>query len=222
MKFTLKNFLRYYWFSLLILIAIFGVSFYLYPMLPAKIPTHWNLYGEVDGWSSKGFGVWFLPFFTLGLFLLFIVIPFIDPRRENYEKFFEVYVLFINGFLIFMGAMHVATLLVGLGYQLPIGKLVPIGIGLLFILIGFTFGRVKSNYFFGIRTPWTLESSTVWEKTHKASGKFFIASGIIMALAAFLPPMVELLMFILLPLFTTVAVMVYSYRLYEQEKKNNK
>ena len=75
----------------------------------------------------------------------------------------------------------------GLGYNVPMSYIVPVIVGLIFIIIGNYLQRVRSNYFMGIRTPWTLSNETVWKKTHRLSGKLFFIGGLLILVSAFLP-----------------------------------
>lgn len=158
----------------------------LYPVLPDRIPTHWDLNGTIT-YSAK-----YMIFLTAGMGLLFAVLfdvlPKIDPRRQNYQKFggyydlfcvlMQVFVLVLNGISI-TEALRPGTL--------SVPTAVMIGIGLLFLFIGNIMPKFKSNFYMGIKTPWTISNEEVWRKTHRLGGKCFFFSGLICILCGFLP-----------------------------------
>ena len=150
------------------------------------IPTHWNIYGEVDGTGGRFEGLMLLPLIALGLYVLLLVLPRIDPARANYASFTGPYTLLRVALALMMAAMHALLLATALGYELNTGRWIPVLVGLLFIVLGNIMGKVRPNYFVGIKTPWTLASARSWEKTHRAGGRLFVAAGIGLAIAALL------------------------------------
>ena len=201
---------------LLILMSIIA-SFYFYNNFPEKVPTHWNINGEVDGWSSRGFGAFFLPILLIGMYILFLILPKIDPKKERYAEFGNIYHLFRVILIVFLAFVYFATSFVSLGYNIPIGTIIPAGVGLLFMFIGIIMPKLKSNWFVGIRTPWTLSSEDVWEKTHKFGGKVFIFSGILLILSGFVPPKFVSSLFIFAILFILIGTIGYSYFIYKNK-----
>jgi uncharacterized membrane protein len=159
-------------------------AFLLYPMLPDKVPAHWNIHGEIDRYSSRAFGAFFAPLLALGLYLLMIVLPVVDPRRDNYTRFAGAYRLIRWGLVIFMAALYAVTVGVALGYNLNAGLFVKAGIALLLTLLGNVMGQLKHNYFVGIRTPWTLASEEVWRRTHRFASWFWVIGGLVCLAAA--------------------------------------
>jgi uncharacterized membrane protein len=199
-----------------ILILSFVVSLYFYPQMPDKMATHWNARGEVDGYMSKFLGTFLLPFVMIGLALLFIFIPVIDPLKENIKKFRKYYDWFIVFFLIFMLSIQMHIILWNTGIQISPNVIMPAGIALLFFYIGILCENAKRNWFIGIRTPWTLSSDRVWEKTHKIGGKLFKIAGIIAFMGVFFRNYA--VFFILIPvILAAVYVVVYSYIEYRKE-----
>ena len=94
-------------------------------------------------------------------------------------------------------------------------------VGLLFILIGRLLKKIKSNWFLGIRTPWTMSSETVWNKTHQLSSPVLMAAGLMMILTALVPPVAgKIVLFCLALALIVFALPVYSYILFAREKRN--
>jgi uncharacterized membrane protein len=154
-------------------------GFILYPMLPEQVPSHWNWQGEVDSYASRAFGAFFAPLLAVGLYLLMLVVPLIDPRRDNYVRFAGVYRLMRWSFVLFFAGLYAVTVGVALGYNLDAGLLVKAGVALLFTLLGNIMGQLKHNYFVGIKTPWTLASEEVWQRTHRLGAKVWVLGGLI-------------------------------------------
>lgn len=200
----------------IILLLSFIVSFYFYPQMPLKMASHWDARGQVDGYMSKFLGTFFLPFVMVGLALLFIAIPVIDPLKDNIRKFRKYYDRFIVFFLIFMLFIQLHIILWNLGIQINPNAIIPIGLGLLFFYTGILCENAKRNWFIGIRTPWTLSSDKVWDKTHKIGGKLFKIAGIVAFIGIFFRSYT--MFFILIPaMLAAVYSIVYSYLEYRKE-----
>lgn len=174
--------------SILIVLICFGLALWAYPQLPEKVPAHWNLAGEVNRYTGRLSGAFLLPSIMLVLLAFNYVIPRIDPKRNNYKLMDKAYWATIFGITFFLGVMYFGIIIYSLGLVhfnlVPI--LVQVGIGLLFMVIGNYLPKVKYNYLFGIRNPWTLANEDVWYKTHRFMGPIFVVAGIIMAVAGFI------------------------------------
>jgi uncharacterized membrane protein len=200
-----------------ILIAIAAiVGLVLWNQLPDPLPSHWNAAGEVDGYMSKFWGVWMMPLMTLGITLLLAAVPAIDPLKANIEKFRGLYNAFIIGFVAYMLYVYALTLAASLGYQFNMTYMLLPVVGLLFIGISFLLEKAKRNFFIGIRTPWTLSSDEVWEKTHKLGAQTFRIGGALVIVIAFLGENGIWLLMVAL-LFAALVPVVYSYILWRRE-----
>ena len=207
----------------IVLLMIVGATLaglLLWNRLPDPMASHWNLNDQVDGYISKFWGVFLLPLITLGMFVLFLVIPSIDPLKANIAQFREAFNLFIVLIVAFMIYLYGLTLAWSLGYNdfKMSGALLP-AIGLLFVFIGFMLRQAKRNFFIGIRTPWTLSSDGVWNETHRLGAALFMISGILAFIGGFFGGMIAFwLMFV--PLIgSTIFLVAYSYILYRRETK---
>lgn len=207
--------------ELFILIAViisFVIGIYLYPQMPEQMASHWNAQGNVDDYMSRFWGVFLMPFVFVGLALLFIAIPKIDPLKKNIEEFRKYYDGFIILFFIFMLLVYFQTILWNIGIEISPNLVFPILMGLLFFYIGILLENAKRNWFIGIRTPWTLSSEKVWNKTHKLGSKMFKIAGIIVLIGFLFQKYA--IYFILVPvLFVAFYLVVYSYFEYQKEKK---
>ena len=210
--------MRSRWFGLAVAALAVAVSLWAYPQLPPTVATHWNVRGDADGFSSRLVAVSIMPLVILGMTGLFNVLPMLDPRRANYSKFIGTYWLIANAVILFILIGHGMIVATGLGYPVKIGRTMPIGVGLLFIVLGNYLTRVEPNWFIGIRTPWTLSSDTVWRKTHRTGGWLMVLGGAAIAACAFFPPAAFLPLFIAAVLLMAVIPIVQSYILWKREK----
>ena len=210
--------MRSRWFGFVIAVVALAISIWAYPSLPPTVATHWNLRGEADGFSSRLVAVAIGPLVVLGITVLFNVLPRFDPRRENYAKFLSAYWLFANAVIVFMLILHALVIATGLGYSVRIDRLMPLFIGLLFVVIGNYLTRVEPNWFVGIRTPWTLSSDTVWRKTHRTGGWLMVIGGLALATGAFLPSAALLPLLIGTVVVVAVIPIVQSYVLWKREQ----
>jgi len=207
---------------LVLLIITVVLSFYFYANWPDQVASHWNFKGEVDGWSSKTFNAIFFPLLLVGMYLLFIFLPYLDPKKDRYQEFSKPYHIFKASIIGILAIIYLAMGAYNLGYAINIGQIVPLFIGLMMIVIGNFMGKVKNNWFMGIRTPWTLSSENVWNKTHRLGGWLFMIFGLIIIIAPYLPEPLSMGLFFLGALALILGTTVYSYLIYRQEQKNIK
>lgn len=212
--------MRSRWFGLVIAALAVVVSLWAYPRLPETVATHWNLRGEPDGYSPRLWAVALMPLVILGLTGLFAVLPRLDPRRANYEKFRDSYWLIANGVIAFTLVGHGLILASGMGNALHVDRLLPVGIGLLLAFLGNYLTRVEPNWFVGIRTPWTLSSDTVWRRTHRTGGWLFVIGGLVIAGGAFAPRGTFAPLFITTMVVVTLVPVVQSYILWKREQND--
>ena len=210
--------MRRRWFGLVIAALAVVVSIWAYPQLPPTIATHWNVRGTADGFSSRATAVLIMPLVIIGLTGLFNVLPKLDPRGANYAKFIDTYWLIANAVLLFILIGHGMIIATGLGYPVKVDRFMPIGIGLLFIVLGNYLTRVEPNWFIGIRTPWTLSSDTVWRKTHRTGGWLMVVGGFVLAASVFLPQGAFLPLLIAAILIVAVIPVAQSYILWKREQ----
>lgn len=163
---------------LLLIVGMFVAGMILWQYAPDKIPVHWNLEGEVDRYGGKFEGLFVLPLISIGIYLLLLVVPYIDPKKMNYESFGGVYEMIRFGTTLLMTIVYCTVIFSTFGYKVDVGLVVGGSVGVFFILIGNFIGKIRPNYFVGIRTPWTLDSRLSWDKTHQVSGWWFVLSGV--------------------------------------------
>jgi len=204
------------WYVIILIIATLAAAVYLYPQLPERVPSHWNVQGVVDGYSSRFWGAFGVPLMSAGIYLMMLFLPLIDPRRDNYAKFSATYRILRVVLVCFFTGLYVVIILSAKGYPVSVDRLVPLGVSLLFIIIGNYMGRFQHNYFVGIRVPWTLASEVVWRKTHRLAGPLWVAAGLLGIVGAIIGGTAAMWFLFVPLLLATVVPVVYSYLIYKQ------
>ena len=186
----------------------------LYPRLPERIPIHWNLQGQIDGWGAKWWAAWQMP----GVMLLFIglqaALPVMSPRQFSIAPFRKTFDYLMLVCVALMGYLHVLLLQAALYPDLDFGRSLMVGLFLFIALIGNVIGRTRRNLWMGIRTPWTLANDTVWAATHRLAGYLLTGAGILGVITIWIgAPIVLCIAFLLVALLIPAA---YSYVLYKR------
>jgi uncharacterized membrane protein len=213
--------MKTYWLNVLIILFFLAAGVYLYPYMPDRMASHWNAAGEVDGYMPKLWGLFLIPLISVFLLLLFLVIPKIDPLKHNIEKFRKQYDIFVTIVILFLFYVHSLTIMWSLGTRFEMVQALSPAMGGLFYYCGVLVGKAKQNWFVGIRTPWTLSSERVWDKTHRIGAKLFKIAGVIAVLGFFFPDYALLLVIVPLVL-VAVYTTVYSYFEYQKETRKGK
>ncbi|KYK26050.1 hypothetical protein AYK26_01220 [Euryarchaeota archaeon SM23-78] len=203
---------------IIIILVSFIIALWAYPNVPDKMASHWNAKGQVDGYMSKFWGLFLMPIISFSLFLLFLVIPVIDPLKANIKKFRKYFDWFIILLFVFFFYIFMLTILWNLGVRYNMNIAMVPALGLLFFYIGILLQKAKRNWFIGIRTPWTLSSDQVWDKTHKLGANLFKIAGVVAIIGIFFPK--YSIWFVLIPVLAfAFYLIVYSYFEYQKEKK---
>ncbi len=187
----------------------------LWNKLPDTIPSHWNIHGEVDGWSSKSFAVFFFPALLMAIHWLCVFASCADPKAKNYHPKMIGLVLWICPVLsLLLNSMVYAA---ALGYQPNMEIIMPLLVGLMFIIVGNLLPKCRQSYTMGIKLPWTLASEENWNKTHRFGGKVWAVGGVIIMATAFLG---SFWLLIGTMVVMVAAPTVYSYCLYRKQMKS--
>ena len=210
------------WIPLLVIAVAFVASAAVYQDLPARMPTHWNVSGEVDGWSSRPWGAFMIPGMLLVMLAAFYLLPRIDPRGSNYAKFRGTYEIVIFAIMAFMLGVHFIVLAASLGRDISVDRVMPVGVGILFMVIGNLLPRMRPNWFIGVRTPWTLSSDRVWDRTHRFGGWLFVAAGELILLSGLVAPQLAYAVLIGSVVAVSVGLLAYSYIIWKREPARNK
>ena len=198
--------------ALIVLLAI-------YPKLPRIVPMHWGIDGNIDGYGGKG-SLFVLYAVSVGCTFFFDFVRKIDPKSKNYDKFNRPYEIFKLVFAIFMDGLVLVTARSRFNKNLKVSQIITVAVGLIFAIIGNYMPKFKYNYTMGIRTPWTLASETVWEKTHRKSVALWVCGGIGIALSSFLKPKYSFALVMIITVVISAIPMVYSYFEFKREQEN--
>lgn len=202
---------------LLLLVATWALVAYYWPQLPDPIPTHWGPAGMPDSWMPRMPGALIGPLVATGTYLLMTVIPWIDPRSSHWQSLMRVYPVLKSAMLAFFLVLTYLTLSAATrpSQALALSSLL-VGIGVLFLVLGNYLPTLRSNFFIGIRTPWTLSSDEVWYRTHRLAGRLMVAQGLVCLATAFLPRAWQLGVFLSTTVLFSVWSVGYSYWLYRR------
>ena len=176
------------WLGFVFAVTTLLFSAAVFSRLPEQVPTHFNIQGEPDQWSGRLWAAFLMPVMGIVLYLVFHMLPRISPRRTNLDRFADTYWLIANITIAFLCALHVLVLGRALGWPIDITSAILLGVGAMFMIIGNVLPRTRSNWWIGIRTPWTMESENVWRATHRLAGKTFMIGGAFTVVGALLPP----------------------------------
>jgi uncharacterized membrane protein len=195
--------------SILIIVAIFIIAFNIYPSMPDRMPTHWNAEGEIDGYGNRFLGVFLFPIILLAIYLLFFFIPKISVYKKNLDSFMKYFEGMKLAMILFLSAMYVVTLLPNFGVNFNMSYFIIPAISALFYYIGYILQFSKQNYFFGIRTPWTMADDEVWDKTHKLGSITFRVNAFVI-LFALISSILFFWVFVVCILINVVILFAYS------------
>jgi uncharacterized membrane protein len=200
--------------SILSIVALAAYIALMYSGLPDPMPTHWNAAGQADDYMSRPAGSAALAAVPLFIFIIFKLIPVISPRGFRTESFTEVLNILMTVSVVFGSVVGVGAIQAALGSDFNISTFVMVAVGLLLMVLGNFLGKVRKNFFIGIRTPWTLASDEVWAKTHRLGGWCFVIAGIAMAITAVAVPDVTWTIYIVVTM--ALIPVVYSYFAYRR------
>lgn len=203
----------------IIVFACFATGIVVYPHLPAVLFSHWDAAGQANGTMSKFWGVFLLPIITLVFAGVWAFLPRLDPLAPNFKGFRYVYDFFFLIVVAFFAYVYALTLGANLGWQFNMTTMILPALAILIFILGALMPRLKRNWFIGIRTPWTISSDTVWDKTHKLGSTLFEVAALFILAGTFVPPRVSF-WFIIIPILAAALIStVYSYILFRREKK---
>jgi uncharacterized membrane protein len=154
-----------------------------YPHLPSIVPMHWDAQGNINGWGPKSSLFLFGPGLMLFIVLLFAALPWLSPKRFEVDSFRQTYLYMMIAVVAMLAYFHLLVLASALGMALDMSRAIMGGISLLIALLGNVMGKVRQNFFIGIRTPWTLASERVWNATHRFAAKTLFIGGLLGLLA---------------------------------------
>jgi uncharacterized membrane protein len=202
--------------SILLIITSFFIAIFFYDKMPELMASHWNIKWGVDGYMTKTWWLYLMPIISVFIYILYLIIPKIDPLKENIKKFRTCFDNFILVILLFLFYIYSLTIYWNLWYMFKMNLMILPALSILFFYMWILLSHAKRNWFIWIRTPWTLSSDIVWEKTHKLAWTLFKILAILSLFWIFLWNYA--FYFVIIPtIFFIVSLIIYSYVEYWDE-----
>ncbi len=202
----------------LIVVASFITGAVAYHELPSVIATHWDAAGHVNGTAPRVVATFVLPILMLLFWLLWAVLPHVDPIAPGFKGFRHVYDFAWILIVAFMAYVYALILEADMGVHINMLQSIMPALAGLFVMLGALMPMTKRNWFIGVRTPWTLSSDEVWKKTHQVAAVLFILSGLCIFAGSYAPAD-TIVWYIVLPIaLSVIGAVAYSYVLYRKEK----
>ncbi|GAB2584389.1 SdpI family protein [Dyella jejuensis] len=203
-----------WWISAVFLSALLAVFVWLRPRMPALVATHWNARGNVNGYMTPMHAVLVPTLAIVTLGLLTWLLPRISPRRYAIGPFVSAFAVVMLALQALVLVAALGVLLNAAGHPVRMPWLCMISLGALLLVMGNYMDKLRQNFFMGIRTPWTLASEAVWERTHRLSGWMFVLAGLaVIAIALLQAPLWSMLCVIAA---SVLVPCVYSYVIYQR------
>ncbi len=195
-----------------VIVAVYGFA-----VLPGMVPIHWGFNGQANGYA-KWVGTFLLPLMSIGIYVLIRVLLAAGPRlggREHTAANLQIGKIILTALMLYLLIIQLATIAKALGAGFDVRMVIMLALSVLYIFAGNYMGKIRRNFWIGIRTPWTLASSVVWERTHRLGGWLFVAVGLIGIPCSFIPAL--RLWGILVPLIAVlIFLFIYSYVSYQR------
>jgi uncharacterized membrane protein len=204
----------------LLVAAAFAISVYYYPQMPGLMASHWGIDGQVNGYMPKLWALFLMPAVSLAMLGLFVLLPKIDPLKANYANFknsYDSFIVFLFGFMFYI---HILSIIWNAGARFDMGSAIAPAVAAVFYGAGLLLDHARPNWFVGIRTPWTLSSETVWNKTNKLGAILFKLFGAASLLGAILGGLFFFWV-VVLAVPASIYLIVYSYLEFRKEKRNS-
>lgn len=191
-----------------------------WPQLPSQVPTHWGVDGQPNAWLPMPWGALIGPLISTFMYAVLVALPWLDPRSAHWQSFGRIYGVIRTCMLAFFAYVTYLSLASAArpDHALSVSYLLA-GIGLLYLVLGNYLPKVRSNFFLGIRTPWTLSSDEVWDRTHRMAGRMMTVLGLVVLFAGLLPSRWALGLVVGSACLLAIATTGYSYWLFLQLKR---
>ncbi|MBI4149600.1 SdpI family protein [Candidatus Woesearchaeota archaeon] len=176
-----------------------------YWLVPTRIPVA----------SQNNVLIFLLPGIVLVVYLLFQYLPVLEVHAKNIVRFPHLFGV-KTAVVLFLFLVYIITLPSAFGLQSPFMRdAILVLVAALLFYLGTVIKEIRRNFFIGIRTPWTLSSDKVWERTHKLGSVTIRLNAACFLLA--LPYAQYFIWIILVPTIINIAVLfIYSFMVYRK------
>lgn len=213
MKWSLKTELP----LLLVIAGLWIAASLAWPTAPDRIPVHWDMNGEVNRYGGRAEGLLAMPAIATLIYLVLLFLPRLDPGRLNYTKFVGAYTTIRVSVIALLAVIYAVVLLSARGIQVDMNRFIGLAAGAMVFIMGNVMGKLRPNWFFGVRTPWTLSSKRSWTHTHRLAGWVFVVGGIALMVAGVIGrPVAMVVASVLLGAGVLVSI-VYSYLVWKSD-----
>lgn len=202
---------------LALIVAMWVAAVLLWPTTNRPVPVHWGASGEVDRYGGRFEGLLLLPAFAVALYLLMLVLPRFDPGRLNYPRFAGAYYTFRAVTTALLAVLYAVMLLSARGVPVDMPRFIGLAMGAAFFVMGNVMGKLRPNWFIGVRTPWTLSSKRSWTRTNRLGGWVFVAGGIALMVAGVVGTPLALNVAFGILVAGALAGVVYSYFVWKSD-----
>lgn len=169
---------KYYLVGIILIAAALIATVVLYPQLPPQVPSHWGINNQPNGYSPKWALFLIGPGMMAGFLLLFRFLPWLSPKQWEVDSFRSTYLQVMLILMSLLAYLYAMMLWAGLSGSANVGRAILGGVCLLLALLGNLLGKVRRNFYIGVRTPWTLANERVWNATHRFAAKTFVLGGL--------------------------------------------
>jgi len=194
-------------------------SIAVYSRLPDRVAVHWGISGTPDRYGGRIEGAFLMPFFMIALYAIMQWYPSRDPRSANIAKFRTAYDTVVAAAIALLGAFHVLVLGSALGWRIDISTVAFVGVGAMFMLLGNLLPLARSNFIFGVRTPWTLSNEAIWSRSQRVGGYAMVAAGLLTIVSAFVARPVGVAVALSSLILAAIIPVVYSYVLWSRDHR---
>lgn len=218
----MKESLQKEWPILVLLLAPFITSVIIWDLVPETVPIHFNIYGEADDFGPKWIILLLLPGIAFVTYVALLCLPYIDPKKRIKTSQKPIVAIRVVT-SVFLTGLYTIIVLISMGQEIAIETYIVVAVGFLLLVIGNYLNSVKQNYFIGIRTPWALENSTVWKRTHRLGSKIWMIGGIIIMISPLIGIEkilgISVIMIAVIPM--VLIPVIYSYIAYQKFESGN-
>jgi uncharacterized membrane protein len=183
----------------------------MWPSSPDRYPVHWGPSGEVDRYGGRTEGLLAMPAMGALIYLMMLFLPRLDPGRPNYAKFAGAWYTIRASSLALMGLLYAVMVLSARGVPIDMPRFTGLAVGAMLFVMGNVMGKLRPNWFFGVRTPWTLSSKLSWNKTHRLAGWVFVAGGLALMAAGLIGAPMAMVVAVAIIVAGVLGAAVYSY-----------
>jgi uncharacterized membrane protein len=206
-----------FWGSWIVVAFSFMVGAFVLPMSSDRIPIHWDIAGKADGYAAASIGLFLMPLVSLAIQLLLMVLPRLDPGRENYVSFNATYWKLAFVFQMNLAGIQMVVCASAMGRAVQMNVAIAAMLGVMLIVLGNFLGKLRPNWMIGIRTPWTLSSKQSWNQTHRLGRWMFMAMGVAVGLLAIVPTMPAFVIVAVFCVACLFALTVYSWWIWRSD-----